>query len=125
VGLALVSQVPGPETVDHRRMALFGGALSLAALTTVGDYAFLWSKEGAPIISATDPAGHETKPQTHSLPSRIDTVRIAVQDHLSRLTSTHERPKREQGALAEYYSDPKKSLSGLTLTALRPGTRSL
>jgi hypothetical protein len=103
-------QVLGSETVEHRRMALFGGALSLAVLTTAGGYAFLSSKGGAPTISATDPAGHATKLQTHSLPSRIDTVRIAVQDRLSRLTSTSERRKRKQGALAEYYSDPKKPL---------------
>ena len=100
------------KTLGPGRIALFVGALLVAVLTTVGGSAFLSSKGVAPEIFAIEDqgAGLATEPKTQSLPSRIDTVRIAVQDHLSRLTSTSERRKREQGALVEYYSDPKKPL---------------
>ena len=45
-------------------MALVGGALSLAVLTTAGGGRFPSSKGGAPTISATDVAGHATQPKT-------------------------------------------------------------
>ena len=104
-------QVLKSGTLARCRIALFGGALSLAVLTTAGGYAFLSSKGGAPKIFATEAAGHATKPKTQSLPSRTDTVRVAVQDRLSRLTSTSERRKREQGTLVEYYSDSEEAPS--------------
>jgi murein L,D-transpeptidase YcbB/YkuD len=83
-----------------------------AVLTTAGGFAFLSNKDAAPEIFAIEDqgAGRAPEPKTQSLPSRTDTLRVAVQDRLSRFTSTSERRKREQGALVEYYSDPKKPL---------------
>ncbi|MCI0624371.1 MAG: L,D-transpeptidase family protein, partial [Acidobacteria bacterium] len=100
------------KAVDHGRLALYGGALLVAVMTTAGGIAFLSSKGGAPTILATEDhaAGRATESKTQSLPSRTEIVRIAVQDRLSRLTSTSERRKREQGTLVEYYSGPKKPL---------------
>ena len=113
-------QVLKSNTADPRRMALFGDALSLAVLTTAGGYAFLSSKEGAPTISASDAAGHANKPKLSLSPGRIHTVRMAVQDHLSRLNSNC-----EQGTLVEYYSIRRSPFSGLTTTALPTGRRRL
>jgi murein L,D-transpeptidase YcbB/YkuD len=115
----LLSNVPGTggqvlksKIVDHGRVALFGGTLLLAILITAGSFAFLSSKGGAPTIYATEDhvAGRATEPKTQSLPSRTDTVRIAIQQRLYRLSAPSERRKREQGTLIEYYSDSKKPL---------------
>jgi DNA-binding PadR family transcriptional regulator len=111
-GLGGGGQVLTLKTLGRGRIALFGGALLAAVLTTAGGLAFLSSKGAAPEIFAIEDqvAGRAPERKTQSPPSRTDTLRVAVQDHLSRFTSTSERRKREQGALVEYYSDPKKPL---------------
>ena len=104
-------QVLKLKTLGRGRIALFGGALLGAILTTAGGFTFL-SRGAAPEIFAIEDRGAEraTEPKTQPLSSRTDTVRAAVKDRLSRLTSTGERQKREQGTLVEYYSDSKKLL---------------
>jgi L,D-transpeptidase YcbB len=126
-GLGGGGQVLTLKTLGPGRIALFVGALLVAVLTTAGGFAFLSGKGAAPEIFAIEDqgAGRATEPKTQSLPSRIDTVRIAVQDHLSRLTSTSERRKREQGVLVEYYSDPKKSLLWVDDNGLTDRARSV
>ena len=126
-GLGGGGQVLTLKTLGPGRIALFVGALLVAVLTIAGGFAFLSSKGAAPEIFAIEDqgAGRATEPKTQSLPSRIDTVRIAVQDRLSRLTSTSERRKREQGVLVEYYSDPKKPLLWVDDNGLTDRARSV
>ena len=118
--LGAVGFIVKPKFAGRGQWAAFAGALVVAAVATAGGFAFLSGKEAIPTISEKnhstagfDERNHSTASATElntpSRPNQTDAIRVAIQGHLSSLTSTSER-KREHGALVDYYSDPTKPL---------------
>jgi murein L,D-transpeptidase YcbB/YkuD len=109
---------------------IFAGALLMVALTTAAGFAFLSGKRGAPIVidtvsrTSSQPDTAESNAST-TLITRIEPIRIAIQNRLSTPLTASERRKREEGTLVEYYSVPTKPLLWVDDTGLTDGAESV
>jgi L,D-transpeptidase YcbB len=105
---------------DRSRKVILGGAVLAVALSTAGGLAFLStntlesSRGGLVALGSwqgTALIAIDARPDTLPPPiARMEAVRIAVRDRLSKFDLPNELGKREQRALVEYYSDPAKAL---------------
>ncbi len=119
-----------PKFAGRSQWVIFGGALLVVALITAAGVAFLSGKQEAPpVIDAVYLASshpHTAEPNAPTtLITRIEPIRIAIQNRLSTPLNASERRKREQGTLVEYYSVPTKPVLWVDDNGLTDGAKSV
>ena len=119
-----------PKFTGRSQWVIFSGALLVVALIAAAGFAFLSGKRVAPPVidtvyrASSHPDTAEPNAPT-TLITRIEPIRVAIQNRLSTPLNASERRKREQGTLVEYYSVPTKPLLWIDDNGLTDGAKSV
>jgi L,D-transpeptidase YcbB len=119
-----------PKFAGRSQWVIFGGALLVVALITAAGLAFVSGKREAPPVIDTvyRASAHPDTAEPNAPPTlitRIEPIRIAIQNRFSTPLTASERRKREQGTIVEYYSVPTKPLLWVDDNGLTDGAKSV